>query len=140
MRVLVTRPEPDAGDLAAKIGELGMTAVVDPLLEVELLPIAPEPFIGAAAVVATSRNALRALAQSPALAPALALPLFAVGSRTEAFAREAGFQHVTRGPGTARALAETIAAALIRSAQTHRLPRRRTACLRSCARSAVARL
>lgn len=112
MRVLITRPEPDAGALAARISELGMTAVVDPLLEVELLPVAPEPFTGAAAVVATSRNALRALAQSPALTPALTLPLFAVGGRTEALAREVGFQHVTRGPGTARALAESIVAAL----------------------------
>ncbi len=112
MRVLVTRPASDASDLAARLGAIGVTAVIDPLLDVELLPVAAEPFGGAAAVVATSRNALRALAASPALQSAIELPMFAVGGRTEQVARDVGFVQVTRGPGTARALAEVIVSAL----------------------------
>lgn len=110
MRVLVTRPASDAGDLAARLDALDMTALIDPLLEVELLPVAAAPFAGASAVVATSRNALRALAASPALRAALALPLFAVGGATEEMARDIGFTAVTRGPGTARTLAEVLVA------------------------------
>lgn len=108
MRVLVTRPASDAGDLADRLAALDMTALIDPLLEVQLLPVAVKPFDGASAVVATSRNALRALAESPALRAAIALPLFAVGGATAELAREVGFVQVTRGPGTARGLAEMI--------------------------------
>lgn len=108
MRVLVTRPEPDARDLALRLAATGHEAVVDPLLEVEPLPIDPAAFADAAAVVATSRNALRSLAASPALAQARSLPLFAVGGRTEALARELGFARIVTGPGTARELAGTI--------------------------------
>lgn len=112
MRVLVTRPASDAAELATRLGEMGMTAIIDPLLEVELMPVEAGPFAGAAAVVATSRNALRALAGSPARESAIALPMFAVGGRTEQMAREVGFTQISRGPGTARSLAEAIAAAL----------------------------
>ena len=112
MRVLVTRPASDAADLAERLGELGMTAVIDPMLDVDLMPVAAGSFDGAAAVVATSRNALRALAASPALRAAVALPLFAVGSRTAETAREVGFATVTPGPGSARALAEVVVSAL----------------------------
>lgn len=109
MRVLVTRPALDAAALAARLGALDMTAVIDPLLEVQLKPIAAETFVGAGAIVVTSGNAVRALAASPVLRSALELPVFAVGARTGQMAREAGFATVHQGPGTARGLAEMIA-------------------------------
>lgn len=112
MRVLVTRPEPDAGDLSKRITAMGHTSVVDPLLAVELLPPAERLPPGAAALVATSRNALRALEASPALAAAIGLPLFAVGPTTAEFAQSLGFARIYRGAGTARELAPLITSTL----------------------------
>lgn len=109
MRVLVTRPASDAAGLAARLGALDMTAVIDPLLEVELKPIAAEHFVGAGAIVVTSGNAVRALAASPILQSLRELPVFAVGARTGQMVRDAGFATVLQGPGTARGLAEMIA-------------------------------
>lgn len=112
MRVLVTRPEPDAGEIAARLAAMGHEAVVDPLLEVELLPPAPDLLSGAAALVVTSRNALRALAESPALATALQLPVYVVGPGTDEVARSLGFTRAAKGAGAARDLVPLVAAAV----------------------------
>ncbi len=108
MRILVTRPEPDAAEQAAKLSALGHEPVLAPLLRIEFL--APNiNLAGAGAIVVTSRNALRALASRPALEAALRLPLFAVGEATASAATELGFTNVRRGPGTGAELAEMIA-------------------------------
>lgn len=110
MRILVTRPEPDAHDLAQKLAELGHTAVIDSLLQVETLPVDPSLFEEAGAIIATSGNAIRALEDSPALATARRLKLYAVGQRTEAKAHAAGMTEIITGPGTARELANLVIA------------------------------
>jgi uroporphyrinogen-III synthase len=110
MRVLITRPEPDAADLKSRIEGLGCEVTIAPLIEIELNDIAADAVIGAAGLIATSRNGLRALAQSPALEAALHLPLFAVGPATAALARELGFKTVITGAGTAADLVPLIKA------------------------------
>ena len=67
---------------------------------------------GAQAVVATSRNGLRALAESPARPAALKLPIFAVGPGTAELARALGFARVTEAAGTVHDLVPIIAGQL----------------------------
>ncbi|MET0380356.1 MAG: uroporphyrinogen-III synthase [Methyloceanibacter sp.] len=108
MRVLITRPEPDAAYEAELIAARGHHPVLTPLLEIEFVKAAL-PLAGAQGVVVTSRNALRALAAHPDLGAALRLPLYAVGEATAEAASELGFADVVAGPGTAAALARLIA-------------------------------
>ena len=108
MRVLVTRPEPDAGREADALTRLGYVPVLAPLLRIEFLEDVELPLEGAQAVVATSRNALRALADHPQREEAMALPLFAVGEATAWAARKLGFGEVTIGTGTGAGLPPLI--------------------------------
>jgi uroporphyrinogen-III synthase len=108
MRLLVTRPEPDATRQARALTKRGHEAVLAPLLAIEFLPETPLELDGAQALIVTSRNALRALAAHPQLPDALALPLVAVGEATAKAAAELGFLDVTTGPGTAEGLATLI--------------------------------
>jgi uroporphyrinogen-III synthase len=112
MRLLVTRPEPDALRLAAVLEEAGHEAVIEPLLGVSFEGGDPVELEGAQALIATSRNALRALKAGPALAEARSLPLFAVGKATAAAARALGFEVVVTGAGTAAELVGHIVSAL----------------------------
>jgi uroporphyrinogen-III synthase len=107
MRLLVTRPEPDAASQAASLRRLGQEPVLSPLMRVEYFQ-PPLELYRAQAVVATSRNAVRAIAKLPQLGAIVKLPLFAVGEATANAAREAGFVEVIEGPGTAKALAALI--------------------------------
>lgn len=108
MRVLITRPEPDASELAAQLRALGVDTALAPLLSIAFQEIEPCALAGASAIVATSRNGLQALSRSKALNAARKLPVFTVGPATSAIAREMGFAEVITGPGTASALAATI--------------------------------
>jgi uroporphyrinogen-III synthase len=108
MRLLVTRPEPDAGREAEVIAARGHEPVLAPLLEIEF-GSAALLLAGAQGLVATSRNAIRALAVHPDRDEALKLPLIAVGDATARAAQELGFGKVTIGPGTAAELAALIA-------------------------------
>ena len=110
MHILITRPEPDASEMQAELQSLGHEVSIDPVMRIEPLPIAAEALHGAQALVATSRNAIRALSQSAARTTALALPLFAVGPGTAALARAEGFTQVIAGDGGARELPPLIAA------------------------------
>jgi uroporphyrinogen-III synthase len=116
MRLLVTRPEPDASAQAKGLAERGHQPVLAPLLAIELVGTVPLDLKGAQALIATSRNALRALASHPELPAALRLPLIAVGEATAKAAAEQGFTDVTVGPGTAETLARCIADRLTASA------------------------
>jgi uroporphyrinogen-III synthase len=109
MRLLVTRPEPDAGREAEALAARGHEAVLAPLLKIEFARDVPLDFAGVQALIVTSRNALRARRELP---DARKLPLFAVGEATARAARDIGFANVTTGPGTAEELAELIAATL----------------------------
>jgi uroporphyrinogen-III synthase len=107
MHILLTRPEPDATLEAKKLARLGHHPVIAPLLRIEFLQGALD-LDGVDALIATSRNALRALACHPQRAEAASLPLFAVGEATASGAKELGFADVTTGPGTGRELASLI--------------------------------
>jgi uroporphyrinogen-III synthase len=112
MRLLVTRPEPDALRLKALLEEAGYEATVEPLLGVSFEGSDPIDLENAQALVATSRNALRALKSGHGLAEARRLPLFAVGKATAVEARALGFETVVTGAGTASELVAHIVSAL----------------------------
>ena len=61
VRLLVTRPEPDASETAARLRALDIDAVVSPLLQARMLTTTLPPAPGFAALAITSANALRAL-------------------------------------------------------------------------------
>jgi uroporphyrinogen-III synthase len=120
MRLLVTRPEPDALRLRALLEEAGHEATVEPLLGLSFDRTEPIDLDGAQALIATSRNALRALkvgyeagrGTTAALAEARQLLLFAVGKGTAAEARTLGFETVATGAGTAAELVAHIVSVL----------------------------
>lgn len=111
-RVLILRAEPAAGRTAASVAALGFEPVVLPVSETRfdrqgLAAVEAGTWSG---VAFTSANAVRALASRPALAARLAgLPCYAVGERTAALARDAGFTEVAAGAGDGGALASLIA-------------------------------
>lgn len=108
MRLLITRPEPDARHTAAALRARGHDVVVAPLMQ-----IAPvrEAAIGAgAAILVTSANAAQAIAAHRQHAALRGLPVFAVGARSAQAMRTAGFADVTSANGNAGDLARLVAA------------------------------
>jgi uroporphyrinogen-III synthase len=109
MRLLVTRPEQDAIALKAQLIGLGHEVLIEPMIHIEYEPLDELDLADAQALIATSRNALRALAQSRHVTDARALPLYAVGPGTSATARALGFELVLQGPKDAAALIGFVA-------------------------------
>jgi len=109
IRMLVTRPEPDAAETAARLAGLDIASVIHPLLTFRTLPTGlPDP-TGFAGMALTSANALRALAERGALERYCGLKVFAVGDRTAEAARRAGFSSVISAGGDFADLAELLA-------------------------------
>jgi len=109
-RVLVLRPEPGAGETAARAAALGLDPIVAPLFVV--VPVAWSPPPGSFdAILFTSANA-------PRLAGAAMADVrcYAVGEATAAAARAAGFADVRTGPSDGAATAALMAADGVRRA------------------------
>jgi uroporphyrinogen-III synthase len=111
VRMLVTRPEPDASDTAARLRALGIEPVVVPLLAYAALPTPLPGSKGFAAMVVTSGNALRALKERGDIGALGDLTLYCVGDRTAAAARSLGFTKVASASGDARDLVSLVAGA-----------------------------
>ena len=111
MHLLVTRPLPDAERTAQALRERGHRVTLAPVLQLEVIEVAvgDGPY---AAVVMTSANAARAIAQHPRLPSLTALPAFTVGAHTAATARRIGFASVTSADGALPDVARLIAATL----------------------------
>jgi uroporphyrinogen-III synthase len=97
MRLLVTRPEPDGERTAEKLRALGHTVMLAPLLRVEAVRADLEGAWDALAL--TSVNAMRAMADDPALERLQACPVYAVGGRTADAAFAQGFANVVSADG-----------------------------------------
>ncbi len=108
MRLLVTRPQPDADAQAARLRELGHEAVVEPVLALEVRDPGRLPAADAQAVIVTSRNALRALDELGQIDAMVHLPLVAVGKATARLAERLGFATVHVGAGAAPTLVPLI--------------------------------
>jgi uroporphyrinogen-III synthase len=109
MRLLLTRPRPEAERTAAALRAMGHEPVFGPVLDIENVTdavIGSGPY---AAVLMTSGNAARAIAAHPARASLIALDCFAVGAQTAAAARQAGFANVHSADGDGGDLAKLVA-------------------------------
>lgn len=111
VRLLVTRPEPDASETAARLRALDIDAVVDPLLFARTLNTTLPPAGGFAALAITSANALRALHDRGDIPRLRNLPVYAVGDRSAAVARDCGFAEVISAAGNADDLVALLAKA-----------------------------
>jgi uroporphyrinogen-III synthase len=110
MRLLVTRPEPDADRTATALRARGHSVVIAPLLQIEPLGAAA---IGAgpwAAVLVTSANIVHAIAGHARRAELLQLPIFAVGDRSAHAMRALGGANVISAGGNAGDLARIVVA------------------------------
>ncbi len=107
MRLLVTRPEPDAEETAARLGTMGHEAILQPMLRVHFAP-PPDGLPAPAAIVATSRNGVRALVGWPMAKGWRTVPVFVTGEGIAALAREAGFDDVRPGGADAASVADRL--------------------------------
>ena len=110
MRVLVTRPMPDAEATAAELRRRGHEAVLQPMLDTRLIPPAPADLAGDwAALVLTSLNGLRGLRTAAGWARLRPVPLWCVGTTTAQAAAAAGFHTIAPPAATAADLAARLA-------------------------------
>jgi uroporphyrinogen-III synthase len=99
VRLLLTRPQPDAEHTAAALRSLGHSVFVAPLLRIETLAnaeIGQGPWAG---ILVTSANAARAVAQHRALPRLLGLPVIAAGNSSSEAMRAADFRDVVSAAG-----------------------------------------
>ena len=104
LRILITRPRPQALELARWLEARGDIALIEPLLSVEPIRDAVPDLAGVQAIVLTSANAVPALSEA-----ARRLPVFAVGAATAAAARGAGCAAVVSAGGAGEDLARVVA-------------------------------
>lgn len=113
MRVLVTRPQPDAQATADMLRRLGHEPIAAPVSQVVFETQAAIPVLQGpgrpSALAVTSANAVRSLVGRSDIEALVRLPLYAVGDATAAVAREAGFAAVQSSAGTVEDLALTLA-------------------------------
>jgi len=112
VRLLLTRPEPDAQRTAAALRAQGHDVITAPLLRIAPVTDAQ---IGAGpwtAILITSANAASAVAAHARAAELRALPVFAVGRRSAEAMGAAGFAEVTPADGNVNDLARLVAARL----------------------------
>jgi uroporphyrinogen-III synthase len=112
VRILLTRPQADSERTAVALRARGHDVVIAPLLDLELLPDAD---LGAGpwtALLVTSSNAVRAIANHRRRGELHDVKVFTVGDRTADAMRDCGFEHVTSAAGNVNDLAELVIARL----------------------------
>jgi uroporphyrinogen-III synthase len=112
VRLLLTRPEPDAERTAAALRERGHAVVIASIMRIEPLPnveIGPGPW---AAILVTSANAAHAISTHEHRPALVRVPVFAVGDRSAQAMRAAGFADVTASGAGVDDLARFVAARL----------------------------
>ena len=109
VRLLVTRPEADGERTAALLRARGHEVMLAPLLRIEHLDF-ELPDQAWSAVVMTSANAARAVADHPRRDMLTALDAFVVGRHTAEAARAAGFRTVHSADGDKDDLADFLRA------------------------------
>ena len=112
MKILVTRPRADAEDLAKLLQARGHEVVLEPLLDIAMLPGEAVPADGVQALLFTSANGVRALlARNDGNISALRnLAVYTVGDATARSAKEAGFGDVHSASGDVKSLAALVSA------------------------------
>lgn len=101
MRILVTRPQPEAERTAVQLRDFGHEVFIEPLLDFEVVTPAPAEldFAGLGAMALTSERAVNALVALGVVDQLTLLPVFAVGDRSAEAAVQAGFKEVYSADG-----------------------------------------
>jgi uroporphyrinogen-III synthase len=110
MRLLITRPLPDALATEARVRALGHETLVQPLLTIVFAP-PPKDLPEPAAILATSRNSIRAIQAWPLAKRWQQTPIFVTGEATARDAADAGFADVRSGGGDVASLGQAVRAA-----------------------------
>jgi len=110
MRILLTRPQSDAERTAAALRARGHEVVIAPVLTIELLPDADLGTGPWTAILVTSANAVRAIAQHPRRGELRQVRVFTVGAHSARAMRDAEFGAVTSADGNVGDLAKLVAA------------------------------
>lgn len=110
MTILVTRPQPDNEATGASLRARGFDVLLAPMLRFEPVALLEDEDADYAAIIVTSANALRAIEPQLPGHRWLKLPLLAVGDRTAAAARRAGFSKIISAAGDSQDLRELILA------------------------------
>lgn len=110
MAVLITRPAPDHITTASTLRGKGFDVLLAPMLRFEPIAFEPDADTHFDAVLVTSVNALRALAETSARQRWLTTPLYAVGERTAQAARDLGFASVMAANGDGASLRDLVVA------------------------------
>jgi uroporphyrinogen-III synthase len=112
VRLLLTRPQADAQRTADALQARGHDVIVAPLLDLELLPEAELGDGPWAALLVTSANAVRAIAQHRRRDALRGIAVFTVGDRTARAMRDCGFATVMSAAGNVGDLATLVLAQL----------------------------
>ncbi|MGB7209694.1 MAG: uroporphyrinogen-III synthase, partial [Pyrinomonadaceae bacterium] len=110
--LLVTRSRPDAAAMQERLEAAGHRVTVEPLISIEPIDAGPLELAGVQALVATSRNAVRAVVGVANFSVARCLPLIVVGPGTADEAHRIGFARIAAGPAAASDLLEVVKASL----------------------------
>ncbi|MEH6525435.1 MAG: uroporphyrinogen-III synthase [Sneathiella sp.] len=105
MKILVTRPEPDASRLAATLSDLGHEVVLAPMMVIENLPGTKIATEDVQALLVTSANGARALGRATAFRN---VKVFAVGNASAEAVRGEGFDNVVSAAGDVPSLAKQV--------------------------------
>jgi uroporphyrinogen-III synthase len=110
VRILVTRPQPGSAHTAAALKKRGHEPIGAPLLQIEILSKV-DPGAGPwTAILLTSANAMRGIADLAQRDDWRATPIITVGDRTAQAARDHGFTDVTSASGNVNDLVNLVAA------------------------------
>ena len=107
MRILVTRPAEDSGDLQMELRQRGNSTLLDPMLFIRRFGDVAIDLKGAQGLLFTSSNGVRAF---DATCGERGLAAWCVGDETARTARAAGFEDVRSAAGNVDALANYVIA------------------------------
>lgn len=112
MKLVITRPSPDAERLANKLEPLGVECLVAPLIEIRFRSGVDLPVPPVQAVLVTSANGVRALQHNDGVQIYAGVPVLTVGDASAQAARMAGFDDVRSAAGDLAALVDLVRARL----------------------------
>ncbi len=113
--IIITRPEWQAHIFSSELEALGFVVFAQPVLEIETLIFDAPDMANYGAVIFTSANAVRVFTQH---VDVRGVEAFAVGSRTAAVAKAAGFALVHDAGGDAEDLAILVAETVVRDGKS----------------------
>ena len=105
MKILITRPEPDASDLALKLVSRGYQVLTAPIVDIVQYKDTLINLERISAVITSSKNGIRALANA---SNDRSTCLYVVGKGSKEEAERIGYKNINVGPGDAKGLCDLV--------------------------------